>query len=149
MAKLESTGKLYHSIVFILWRLLEYYSILFNYDAGECATDGFDCKFFPSRTLSKIRVTVPIIKEAEHPPHNVRQMRTILNEYLQLLLQDSDVPPYAVSKNDFIESLYVTDVVTDENICYQIDFLYVNDNASYEYMIQNEQKYMERSNYDY
>ena len=146
MLRLKPTSQLYHCITYYIWVMLHYYENLFGYYAGESATD-FNCKPFPSGTLSKIRVTVPIIKEVEHP-YNVRKMRTIFNEYLPLLLQDSDIPPYAVSKNVFIESLYVTDVVTDGSN-YQIDFLYVNDKASYEYFVQNEQKYMERSNYDY
>lgn len=147
MIKLEPTGKLYHDMIFIIWSLLHYYENLLGFYAGASASEDFRCKYFPCGKITKIRATVPIIKEAEH--RDVREMRTIFNEYLPLLLQDSDIPPYA-SENDFAEALYITDVVTDGNSYYQIDILWINSKESYEHMLQNEKNYMERSkSYEY
>ncbi len=130
MEKLTKSSKKFHDIQYIIWKLMVYYADYFGYDAADLAHDLY-IKLFYDKTLTKIRVSVPRI-QGFNTPYTVNDMRIIMNEYLQLLLQDSDLPPFAAGKNyyEIVEPLYITIIVTNGHY-YDFDFLYVDNLDAY------------------
>lgn len=112
MIKLEEQNSIYHHILFIIWKLLNFYENLFGFYSGETARD-IDCKLLKNKNLQIIQVNIPIIKEFQNS-YTPLQMKIIFNEYLPLLLQGSDIPPYSEKKNKPpTEPLYTMDLETN------------------------------------
>jgi len=138
MIKLEEKAKLFHSIIFIIWQLLNYYENLFGFYAGESA-QNLCCQLVQEETLQKIRVSVPIIKEF-HNPYTAVQMKIILNDYLPLLLQGSDIPPYSETRHKPpTESLYIEAIKTDGNF-YFVTVLFIDRPETYRYFLRDKSK---------
>lgn len=136
MEKLKENSKLFHEILYHIWELLAYYADLFGYDVPEAAHQ-ISAKLFQDGTLTKIRVSVPRIRDFE-PQYSVLDMRSAMNEYLTLILQNSDLPPFAAGSNynEITEALYITIVVTD-NHYYDFDILYVDNMDAYRVVKDN------------
>lgn len=139
MKKLTENSKLFHDIIYYIWQLLAYYADYFGYDVPESA-HRLSIKLFHDRTLTKIRVSVPCIKEFE-PKHTVEEMRAILNESIAILLQGSSLQPFAAGKNfnEIVEPLFITILVSNGLYC-DMDFLWVDNLDAYEVVKKNELK---------
>lgn len=137
MKKLTENSKLFHDIIYYIWQLLAYYADYFGYDVPESA-HRLSIKLFHDRTLTKIRVSVPCIKEFE-PKHTVEEMRAILNESIAILLQGSSLQPFAAGKNfnEIVEPLFITILVSNGLYC-DMDFLWVDNLDAYEVVKKNE-----------
>lgn len=136
MEKLTQSSKKFHDILYYIWQLVTYYADYFGYDAPESAHQ-LQAKLFRDGTLTKIRVSVPRIKEIE-TLYNVEQMRLIMNEYLGLLLQHSDLLPFAAgsSYHETIEPLYISILVTN-GYYFDFDFLWVDNMDAYRTVKEN------------
>lgn len=136
MERLKKDSKQFHDILYVIWQLLEYYANFFGYDVPDTAHE-LQAKLFNDGTLTKIRVSVPRIKEFS-TPYSVQDMRSIMNEYLQLLMQDSTLPPF-MAGTDFtqiVEPLYISIIVTNGS-WYDMDFLYVDNMDAYKKVKEN------------
>lgn len=136
MERLKKESKQFHDVIFYIWQLLAYYADYFGYDAPESAHQ-LRAKLFRDGTLTKIRVSVPRIKDY-NTPYSVENIRVIMNEYLQLLLQDSTLPPFAAdsSYHETIEPLFITIIVTN-GLWYDMDFLWIDNLDAYRTVTEN------------
>lgn len=136
MEKLKENSKLFHEILYHIWELLAYYADLFGYDVPEAAHQ-ISAKLFQDGTLTKIRVSVPRIRDFE-PQYSVLDMRSAMNEYLTLILQHSDLPPFAAGSNynEIVEPLYMTILLSD-GLWYNMDFLFVDNMDAYRVVKDN------------
>lgn len=136
MERLKKDSKQFHDILYVIWQLLEYYSNLFGYDAPECAHE-LNTTMFRDGTLTKIRVSVPRIKEFS-TPYSVQDMRSIMNEYLSLLLQHSTLSPFSAgnSYDEVVEPLFITIIVTNGRY-FDFDILYVDNMDAYHVAKEN------------
>lgn len=136
MERLKKDSKQFHDILYVIWQLLEYYANFFGYDVPDTAHE-LQAKIFTDGTLTKIRVSVPCIIGFD-TPYTVKDMRSIMNEYLQIMLQHSDLPPFAAgdSYNEMVETLFITVIVTNGHY-YDLDFLYVDNMEAYRKVTEN------------
>lgn len=137
MKKLTENSKQFHDLIYYIWQLLTYYADIFGYNAPESA-HKMRVKLFRSGTLTKIRVSVEQIMEFSST-YSVEEMRLIMNEYLELLLQDSPFPPFTAGKNvhEIVEPLYITILVNAQGY-FDMDFLWVDNLDAYRIVKQNE-----------
>ena len=137
MKKLTENSKLFHDIIYHIWQLLTYYADCFGYDVPASA-HRLSVGLFYDRTLTKIRVSVPCIKEFESK-HTVEEIRAIMNESIAILLQGSSLRPLAAGKNfnEIVEPLFITILVSDGSY-YDMDFLWVDNLDAYEVVKKNE-----------
>lgn len=137
MKKLTENSKLFHDLIYYIWVLVSYYSDIFGYNAPESA-HKMRAKLFRTGTLTKIRVSVPRIMDTASA-YSVKEMRLIMNEYLELLLQDSPFPPFTAGKNinEIVEPLYIT-IIVNSNGYFDFDFLWVDNLDAYRIVKKNE-----------
>lgn len=137
MKKLTESSKLFHDIIYHIWQLLTYYADYFGYDVPASA-HRLSVGLFYDRTLTKIRVSVPCIKEFESK-HTVEEIRAIMNESIAILLQGSSLQPFAAGKNfnEIVEPLFITILVSNGLYC-DMDFLWVDNLDAYEVVKKNE-----------
>ena len=135
MRRLEEGDKLFHDILYTIWLVLVYYQKLFGYDAGESAR-CLSCQLVYGKSLDRMRVKVPKILDFKNP-YCANEMKEIFNEYLAMVLPAlKTVPPYPAGNGKAVESLYVTQVSAD-SICYEIDFLFINNSDAYNAVYKN------------
>lgn len=136
MKKIDATSKQFHDLVFYIWEVLFYYATYFGYDVPETA-----CKMNPTLfrdgTLSKIRVSVPCIRDFKMPCE-ISEMRDIMNEYLQIMLKESTLSPFAAGNDSsqIVEPLYITIIVSNGS-WFDMDFLYVDNMDAYHMVKEN------------
>lgn len=137
MKKLTENSKLFHDLIYYIWVLVSYYADIFGYNAPESA-HKMRAKLFRTGTLTKIRISVERIMDTASA-YSVKEMRLIMNEYLELLLQDSPFPPFTAGKNinEIVEPLYIT-IIVNSNGYFDFDFLWVDNLDAYRIVKKNE-----------
>lgn len=137
MKKLTENSKLFHDLIYYIWVLVSYYADIFGYNAPESA-HKMRAKLFRTGTLTKIRVSVEQIMDSASA-YSVKEMRLIMNEYLELLLQDSPFPPFTAGKNinEIVEPLFIT-IIANPRGYFDFDFLWVDNLDAYRIVKKNE-----------
>lgn len=130
----------YHMIIYIIWRLVDYYATLFSVDTSNPATQTIN-KLYTVGDISYVRCSFP---KAENKDYGtlVLRMKHVYNEYLRyaLLPEQQILKPFFANKNDIysmLEALYV-DVVYEDNSYINLDVIYVDNMKAYKHVRRDE-----------
>ena len=136
MNKLRKTDRKYMEVLYCIWLLLTYYGNLFGLDGPESANKLIATLFYDGN-LTKIRIVLPRLHEVD-TSYSVLEMRSIMNDYLPILLQDSSLEPFAAgnSYHEIVAALYVS-IVVGSNSYFDMDFLYVDNLDAYKIVTEN------------
>jgi len=141
--KLKEHSKTFNNLLYIIWVLLDYYASYFGFDAEEAA-HKLKCRLIPDGTLTKIRVSVPMIK-ALNPYYTTEDIRIIMSEYLELMLPEykNEVPPF-VAGTHYIQQIGALQIldVTCQNGYYHFTFLYVDNMDAYRLVTEGKKPMM-------
>ena len=136
MNKLRKSDRKYMEVLYCIWLLLTYYANLFGLDVPESANKLIATLFYDGN-LTKIRIVLPRLHEVD-TSYSVLEMRSIMNDYLPILLQDSSLEPFAAgnSYHEIVAALYVS-IVVGSNSYFDMDFLYVDNLDAYKIVTEN------------
>lgn len=140
MKRLQKIDLIYLHILYVVWQLVDYYSVLFRVDAGE------DPAKIPAEIglkdgVSYLRFTFPKIDEMRD--YSVLEMLDIYNDYLRIkLLPEQDLlKPFCNGTGlyDMVESLYVDKVYEIEGYLY-LEVIYIDNTLAFNYMRAKEKE---------
>lgn len=127
--KLKKQTKLYLSLIYVIWELLEYYARLFKLDVPSDATKLPVKLSYYEDNVTHLIVEIPSARTPD-PYYTGDCMKTIFNEYLNyvLLPQHKELNPFkgGESRYDIIDCLYVNEAVVLTTGYTYIDFIYVD-----------------------
>lgn len=134
MEKLTKQTKLYLLILFAIWQLLQYYKDFFGLNIPADAT-----KLSVKLSRREDNTTHIIVKmqgnTVVNPHYNDDAMKTIFNEYLNIVLlpEFPELKPFSggASIYDVVDCLYVNEVSVHANCNGYVDFIYVDNMQAY------------------
>lgn len=140
MKRLQKIDLIYLHILYVVWQLVDYYSVLFRVDAGE------DPAKIPARIMQEengvtyVRFMFPKIDEERK--FSVLEMLDIYNDYLRIkLLPEQDLlKPFCngIGIYDMMEALYVNKVYEIEGYLY-LEVVYIDNTLAFNY-VRNKEK---------
>lgn len=138
--KLTKYSLEYHMIIYYIWQLVDYYSVLFNVDTSQAPSEIIT-KLMQAEGISYIRFSFP---KAERKSYGalVRHMKQVYNQYLRyvLLPQQRILKPFCADADDIygmLEALYVNLVFEDDGYIY-LDVIYVDNYDAYNHVRNDE-----------
>ncbi len=135
MSKLNKASLTYLHILFVIWSLLDYFSVLSKTDVPDDPTELFS-EIIESDGLTHIQFAVPKIPN-HHRDHTVLQLVDIYNDYLRIVLLPSQtyLKPYKNGSTylDIIEPLYI-DTVYEDSAYLFIDVLLVDSPLAFKHV---------------
>lgn len=131
----------YLTILFIVWQLVDYYSVLFQVDAGSNPAETIT-RLLEKDGITYLRLSFPKV-EREPYGRRVFKMKRIYNEYLRYaLLPEQDIlKPFSAGSDyaDIIEPLYV-DMVYEDDTHINLNVIYIDNMEAYTYVRNDEIK---------
>ena len=141
MSKKRLTSMEYLAILFIVWQLVDYYSVLFQVDAGSNPAETIT-RLLEKDGITYLRLSFPKV-EREPYGRRVFKMKRIYNEYLRYaLLPAQDIlKPFSAGSDyaDIIEPLYV-DMVYEDDTHINLNVVYIDNLEAYNYVRHDEIK---------
>jgi hypothetical protein len=134
----------YLHIIYVMFIVLDYYSKLFQILPKNPLSiiGGMNVrrKISEDDGITKVHFHVKKVENSDRNGYTVFHIKEILNDYLRCYLSYQDlVRPYASSArgDDFMESLYVSDVYENESTMY-FEVVYVDNRLAYEFVRDDE-----------
>lgn len=130
----------YHMIIYIIWQLVDYYSILFSVDTSQAPSEIIT-RLMQTKGISYIRFSFPKVERVEYKAV-VLKMKHVYNQYLRyVLLPHQDVIRPFCADGDAIygmlEALYVNMVFEDDSYI-NLDVIYVDNFEAYNHVRNDE-----------
>ena len=119
---LEKTQLIFYKSLFTIWEATVEYEGLFAFDAP---IDLFDMYSELIHIGKRSILHVELMADMEEGEYSDKQIKEILNEYLNIVLMpESEIPPYT-DGNEIVESLYLYSVWHDvEKGCMNLDTIW-------------------------
>ncbi|MBE5852655.1 MAG: hypothetical protein E7299_06855 [Lachnospiraceae bacterium] len=136
--RLSKTDFMYLQILYAIWRLVMYYSHLFQIDVKEPAKTVADIT--QKDGVTHLQITFSRIENSEIE-YSALEMKDIFNEYLRYVLLPNQklIPPYQNGTGiyDLIESLYI-DMVYLADSYILLDVVYIDNPLAFKYVREQE-----------
>ena len=127
---LQATQLVYYKILFGIWQAIIYYADLLDF---ETPCDLFDMYNEIIHIGNWSIIHIELCADMEEGKYNTDEIQEILREYMTIvLLPESEIPPYS-NGDEIVESVHLHSVRHDaEKGNLNLDFLYINNSASYQ-----------------
>ncbi len=129
---LETTQLVYYKILFVIWQAIIYYADLLDFETPENPLDMY-AEIFHIGEWSFVHIE--LCADMEEGAYDTNKIKETLREYMAIvLLPESEIPPYS-NGDEIVESVHLHSVRHDaEKGNLNLDFLYINNSASYQLM---------------
>lgn len=132
MNKLTPTSKLYHDMLYIVWKLAGYYQLSCGYTVPDRASD-LQASLEETDGVTKLRYSFPKF-ETDRPINiSIDQMVEIFNHHLFFdFLPSAGIPKYKAANGNYdsVEAFFVQSVSANNNF-FTITLVYVDNPIAY------------------
>ncbi len=127
--KLKKNQKIYLTIIYVIWKLLDYYSDFFRMEVPSDATQVPVKLSVDEDNVTHLIVEIPSTRVPD-PYYQGDSMKSIFNEYLNIVLlpEQPELQPFAGGKThfDIVDCLYVSQALVLTTGYTYIDFVYID-----------------------